>query len=85
MNKAKYGEEYSRRLEGQRKVNLRMLRHAKIVADVVQQNGGTVSFEWPHGNSGYQNEEVQKTLQKIGTKTAVMHGCTVGLISIVNG
>ena len=39
VNKARYGEEYSKILKGQRKVNLRMLRHAKIVADIVQQNG----------------------------------------------
>ncbi len=56
-----------------------------LVAQRVQQNGGTVPFEWPEGNDGFHNPTFLKAFQTLNTESAVVHGCMVGVKSIKNG
>ncbi len=49
---------------------------------MVRANGGSVSFEWPDNNDGWTHPVVETMLNRLGTHTATVHGCMVGVKSL---
>ena len=56
-----------------------MVRNCVILAREVKRLGGTVSFEWPEGNMGWEQEAIQKMIEELETTAVIIHGCTLGV------
>ena len=79
VNRAQYGESFRKRHMKQEWESRKMFRHFTRVAEVVLQQGGTVSFEWPKGCSAWKRPDVAKFFRDEIYQTAMFDGCMFGL------
>ena len=64
MNLHKLGHKFKTKLLVKRAESLTLLKHFKLVAREVIQQGGNVSFEWPRHCSGWKLTELTSFIEK---------------------
>ena len=79
MSIHKHGAKYIKRLQTRRNYALRLLRHFIEIAEVVLENGGHISFEWPRHCSGWQQQELLDFIFRHNLYSVSVDGCACGL------
>ena len=68
-----------KKLKGQRRLSIRMLKNFIKVAEQVLSQGGTVSFEWPKNCSGWKLPLLLEFIARHGLYEAITDGCAFGI------
>jgi hypothetical protein len=66
MNVSMYGPDFERRLKLNKKKSLKILRNFLIIAKIVVERNGFVSFEWPTGATGWREPAVERMCKWLG-------------------
>ena len=74
-----------RKLNAARKLSLKMLQYFAIVARLVVEHGGEVSFEWPRNCEGWAQQALINLIAELGLTPAACDGCMLGFHSKING
>ena len=56
-----------------------------ILCGIVQEQGGTITIEWPTACNYWSFSVVNKCLEDFGLHKVRIHGCRLGLVSVVDG
>ena len=78
MNVSMYGPDFERRLKLNKKKSLKILRNFLIIAKLVVERNGFVSFEWPTGATGWREPAVERMCKWLGLEVC-FEGCAVGV------
>ena len=78
MNISMYGPEFEKRLRQSQKKSLKILRNFMIIANIVVERKGFVSFEWPTGATGWTEPAVERMCKWLGLEVC-FEGCAVGV------
>ena len=70
---------YKKKLKGQRRLSVKMLKNFIKVAEQVLCQGGTVSFEWPKNCSGWKLPLLMEFIARHGLYEAITDGCAFGM------
>ena len=68
-----------KKLKGQGRLSIRMLKNFIKVAEQVLSQGGTVSFEWPKNCSGWKLPLLSEFIAGHGLYEAITDGCAIGM------
>ena len=81
LNVYLHGETFARKLEAARRLSLQLVLRFRFN----RQCGGTSSFEWPKDAVGWQKPLVLQLLEENEYSTALVDGCSVGVVSKKTG
>lgn len=79
LNRAIQGEGYDQVLENKRKVTDILVEHFQQLATVAEESGGSVSFEWPLRNRGWEKDEIIQMIVQHQMYSCYPSGCGMGL------
>ena len=85
LNVYLHGETFARKLEAARRLSLQLVLRFLILCRFNRQCGGTSSFEWPKDAVGWQKPLVLQLLEENEYSTALVDGCSVGVVSKKTG
>jgi hypothetical protein len=79
MNVHKHGAPYLQKLQARRRASLRLFASFRRVAEVVRENGGDVTFEWPKDSLGWAQGPVSRFIADFDLSEALCDGCAFGM------
>ena len=74
-----YGKDYELELKKRRKLATKMLKVCLMLAEIIIQQGGEFSFEWPRYCAGWHLKELTEFICRHQLQTALVDGCATGL------